>query len=364
MNLSLGIVGLPNVGKSTLFNSLTAQAVPAENYPFTTIEPNVGIVPVNDKRLNKLSEIEKSGRIVPAIVKFVDIAGLVRGASKGEGLGNQFLSHIREVDTIVEVIRSFEDSNVTHVDKTIDPARDRQTIETELIFKDTEVLEKKLHEFERDSKGNKKLLLTVKHLEGLLHHLNSGKLANEFPKSENNDTKKIRKEIFLLTDKPILYLINETQDKINEKRANECRTKIKLSDNQSLILLDIKLEEEISKLKGDEQKEFLNDLGLTERPLDKLVRVCYKLLGLISFFTAGEMEVRAWTIYDGDSIVEAAGTIHTDFANKFIAADVVSYNNFVEYGGWQKCKDVGKIRLEGKEYIVKDGDVIIIRHGA
>ncbi len=364
MNLSLGIVGLPNVGKSTIFNALTANSVPAENYPFCTIEPNVGIIPVNDDRLDKLAEIEKSQRTIPAVIKFVDIAGLVKGASKGEGLGNKFLSHIREVDAIVHVIRRFKDANVTHVDKVIDPSRDIQTIETELMIKDSEFVEKKYKEIERQAKGDESLTEVVKFLKELLGHLNSGKLAYDFKKASNEDIKKYRKELFLLTDKPIIYLVNEAQENINNKLYEKLRKDFKLGKDQKLMILDAKLEVELSQINEEERVEMLKEFDLKERPLDLLVRECYELLGLISFFTACEKESRAWTIYKGDNIVKAAGAIHTDFANKFIAADVISYKDFIKYKGWLKCRETGKVRLEGREYIVNKGDVIIIRHGA
>jgi GTP-binding protein YchF len=364
MNLSLGIVGLPNVGKSTLFNALTKASVPADNYPFCTIEPNVGIVPVNDPRLKKLAKIEKSGDIIPAVVKFVDIAGLVKGASRGEGLGNKFLSHIREVDAIVHVLRRFTDENVEHVDKSVDPARDIQTIETELIIKDTEAVEKRLPSLEDQVRADKKLQPAYDHIKALFAHLNEGELAYSLPHSEEKEIKKFRKELFLLTDKPIIYLVNEVQEKITDTLEDNLREEFNLEEDQKLIALDPLLEVEISQLKKDEQEEFLKDLGLNERPLDRLIKIGYETLGLLSFFTACEMETRAWTIYQADSIVEAAGAIHTDFAEKFIAADVISYDNFVEFNGWHGCKDAGKIQLVGREYIVKDGDVVLIRHGA
>ncbi len=364
MNLSLGIVGLPNVGKSTLFNALTSSKVPAENYPFCTIEPNTGIIPVNDVRLEKLVKIEKSKDTIPAVVKFVDIAGLVKGASKGEGLGNKFLAHIREVDAIVHVIRRFRDENVTHVDKTIDPKRDKETIETELIIKDLELVEKKLKGLERQVKGDKELKPQYDYLEKIQDELNKGNLIYNLPIPEDKDTAKFRRELYLLTDKPIIYLVNEVQENIDESLKDSIAKELAIEDDKKIEILDANLEVEISQLKRSEQQEFLKDLGLKERPLDRLIRLCYEILGLISFFTAGEKEARAWTIYKGDNIVAAAGTIHTDFADKFIAADVVDYENFMKYGGWLKCKEAGKVRLEGRDYVVKDGDVVVIRHGA
>ena len=364
MNLSLGIFGLPNVGKSTLFNALTASSVPAENYPFCTIEPNVGIIAVNDKRLEVLSKIEKSEKIIPAVVKFVDIAGLVKGSSKGEGLGNKFLSHIREVDALVHVIRRFKDPNVVHIDKNIDPKRDVQIVEAELIIKDLESIDKKLLFLEKESKGDKKLLPLCEYIRKLKDHLNEGKLVYSFKKSKEKDINKFRKELFLLTDKSLIYLLNESLENINVELLKDFQKELDIKEGENIFALDIKLEAEISLLDKAEQKEFLNDLGLKERPLDTLINASYSILNLISFFTASEKEARAWTIYRGDNIVKAAGTIHTDFEEKFVAADVISYEDFTQFGGWKGCKETGKIRLEGREYIVKDGDVVMIRHGA
>lgn len=364
MKLSLGIIGLPNAGKSTLFNALTNKSVPVENYPFTTIEPNVGIVPLNDPRLTKVAKCEKSEKVVPATIKFVDIAGLVKGASKGEGLGNKFLAHIREVDAIVHLIRTFEDDNVSHVDKTIDPKRDKETIEAELIIKDTETVEKRFAELKQKARSEKRLAAPAKYIEQLLKHLNEGNLANTFPEPKEEDVQIIRRELFLLTDKPILYLVNTAQEKINRDIEQKLRKELGLKDNQTLILMDAKLEEDISKLEPDEQKEFLREVGLEESSIDKLVEASFMTLNLITFFTANKNEARASTIHKGDHIVQAAAAIHTDFAEKFIAADVASYEDFVKYGGWQGCKETGKARLEGKDCIVKDGEVIFIRHGA
>lgn len=364
MNLSVGIVGLPNVGKSTLFNALTASSVSTENYPFCTIEPNVGIIPLKDKRLDKIATIENSKKVIPAVVKFVDIAGLVKGASRGEGLGNKFLSHIREVHAIVHVIRNFADDKVSHVDETIDPSRDIKTIETELIVKDTETIEKKLIQIEKQSRGDKEMIPYRDYLRGLLKHLNAGKLAFTFKYPKDEELEKVRKELMLLTDKPIIYLINESQEKINENLMEEFRKALDLDDEERLIVLDAKLEVEISRLSDIERKDMLKDLDLYERPLDTLVRACYEILKLISFFTTGEDESRAWTINEGDNIVKAAAVIHNDFSEKFIAADVVSFKDISKYDGWEKCREEGKIKLVGREYIVRDGDVIVIRHGA
>ncbi|MBN1915387.1 redox-regulated ATPase YchF [Candidatus Dojkabacteria bacterium] len=357
MSLSIGIVGLPNVGKSTLFNALTKNKVPAENYPFNTIEPNVGVVAVHDDRLDKLEEIVKPEKKVPAVIKFVDIAGLVKGAHKGEGLGNKFLSHIREVDAIVQVVRAFESSDVTHVENRVDPLADIDILETELVLKDLEAVERKWGQVERDREVDEK---TKEFSKGLLDHLAEGKLAFNFKyEGTEEEIKKFRKELFLLTDKPLIYLINQSVNKHESEDMKKLLTKLQ----GELLFLDVKMESELTDLSDEEKKEYLEGLGLERSGFEKLTQLSYKMLGLISFFTAGPMEVRAWTITAGAKVPQAAGVIHTDFEQKFIAADVVSYGDFVDFSGWEGAREKGKVRLEGKEYIVKDGDVMLFKHG-
>ncbi len=358
MSLSIGIVGLPNVGKSTLFNALTKNKVPAENYPFNTIEPNVGVVPVADDRLTKLAEIVKPEKTVPAVIKFVDIAGLVKGAHKGEGLGNKFLSHIREVDAIVQVVRAFESSDVTHVENRVDPRSDVEILETELVLKDLEAVEKKWGQVEKDRGVDQKIKVFAK---GMFEWLGEGKLAFGYDReNKDEDVLKFRKELFLLTDKPLIYLVNQS---VNKHETEEMK-KLTNELQGEILFLDIKMESELSELSDEEKKEYLEGLGLERSGFEKLTQLAYSLLGLISFFTAGEQEVRAWTINKGASAPEAAGAIHTDFQQKFIAADVVDYDHFITLEGWEKARVAGKARLEGKDYIVKDGDVMLFRHGA
>lgn len=355
MNLSVGIVGLPNVGKSTLFNALTNAKVEAQNYPFCTIEPNKGIVEVADERLSELAKIASSKRIVPAIIEFVDIAGLVKGASKGEGLGNQFLGTIREVAAIAQVIRNFEDTDVIHVEGSVDANRDMEVIEMELILKDIESVEKKVSSIQRFAKTDAKIKAVVDHLEGLLEHLGNSSLAYKYPIDEEIEVLKTRNELFLLTDKPFIYIIN-TKDVDSENGEGLD------IDKDQMLPLDIKLEYELSELSSDEKAEYLSEFGLSETGLQKLSRECYDTLDLISFFTAGEMEARAWTIKKGHTAPQAAGVIHTDFEKNFIAAEVVSFSDFKECGGWLGAKDAGKVRLEGKNYIINEGDVVLFKH--
>ncbi|MCA9385946.1 redox-regulated ATPase YchF [Candidatus Dojkabacteria bacterium] len=355
MNLSIGIVGLPNVGKSTLFNALTNSTVEAQNYPFCTIEPNKGIVPIKDSRLDKLAEIEKSKRKVNAVVEFVDIAGLVKGAATGAGLGNQFLSHIREVAAIAHVVRDFEDDNIIHVDGKIDPTSDIETIELELILKDIETLQKRMATIQAKARSDKKAMQEYEWMDGLLKHLESGQRAFDYDSEGISEEVIIaRKSMCLLTDKPQLYIINK-------RIENENDTKSSLTTKPN-IAMDIKLEYELSQLDDEEKKEYLSEFNLEYTGLERLTRACFELLGLCNFFTAGEQESRSWTIQLDTKAQGAAGAIHTDFAKNFIAADVVSYESFVEFNGWNGAREHGKVRLEGKDYVVKDGDIIIFKH--
>lgn len=363
MNLSIGIIGLPNVGKSTLFNALTKQNVASENYPFCTIEPNVAVVEVEDERLSMLSKIEKSKKTVYAIIRFVDIAGLVKGASKGEGLGNKFLSHIREVNCLVHVIRTFVDDKITHIDKSVDPKRDVFTINAELLLKDLDTVVNRIKNIEKKAKFDERLKKELAFLNDLKDHIEAGKLSINFERWGEEEFKYLEKELSLLTHKEIIYLLNETQEKISDKLI-ESFSKSTGIEKESVMALDIKLEQELSVMSDEDRESFLSELNIDKRPLSRLIMKCYKLLGLQSFFTTGEDESRAWTIKKGSTILEAAETIHTDFKKNFIAAEVVKYDEFVNFSGWTNARKAGKVQLVGREYIVQDGDILIIRHNS
>lgn len=364
IKMKLGIVGLPNVGKSTLFNSLTKAGAESANYPFCTIDPNVGIVPVPDERLNVLAKMHKSAKIVNATIEFVDIAGLVKGASKGEGLGNQFLSNIREVDAIVHVVRCFEDSNIVHVDGSIDPLRDIETINLELLFSDLEILERRYAKLVKSVKNDKTLLKETDLVERLKKHLEDGKLAKNF-ESEDDDEKLLLESFNLLTYKPTIYAANVTEDDLADDGSNnenvEKVRKYANEEGSEVFVICAQIEQEIAELDEDEKTMFLEDLGLAESGLEKMIRASYSLLGLISYLTSGEMETKAWTITKGTKAPQAAGKIHSDFERGFIRAEVVSYEHLVEQGSMNAAKEKGLVRSEGKEYIVQDGDVVLFR---
>lgn len=349
---------MPNVGKSTLFNSLTKNDIPAENYPFCTIDPNHGIVPVHDLRLNKIAEIEKPEKITPAVVEFVDIAGLVKGASKGEGLGNQFLANIREVSAIVHVVRAFQNPNITHVENSVDPARDIELINTELILKDLETIQSRKGAIEGKVRANPKLKPLSEFLDNLEQHLSAGKLAVEFENINNDEVKALRNELFLLTDKPVLYVVNSSEG--NFEKDKEAIKEI--VGDHNILPLDIKAESELAMMDDEERAEFMSELGIESSGLDLLTQEAYEMLGLISYFTSGPKESRAWTIKKGSLAPEAAGVIHSDIQNNFIAADIVSWKDFVELGGWTKAREVGKVQLGGKDFVMRDGDVVLFKH--
>ncbi len=362
--MKLGIVGLPNVGKSTLFNSLTKAGAESANYPFCTIDPNVGVVPVPDERLKLLGDFYQSRKVTPAVVEFVDIAGLVKGASKGEGLGNQFLANIRECDAIVHVVRCFEDANVVHVDGSVDPVRDIETIDLELIFSDLEVLERRMTRVGRSARNDKDAAAELAMMQRLKAHLEEGKKAITFERRSETE-EALLAEYGLLTDKPVIYAANVSEEDAADDGANnpyvqQVRERAKETDSEVFVVC-AKIEEEISELDDDEKQMFLEDLGLSESGLDKLIRASYSLLGLMSFLTAGEKETRAWTIKKGTKAPQAAGKIHTDFERGFIRAEVVNYKDLLESGSLNAAREKGIVRLEGKDYIVRDGDVILFR---
>ncbi len=362
--MKLGIVGLPNVGKSTLFNSLTKAGAESANYPFCTIDPNIGIVPVPDERLGVLAKMHKSAKIVPAAIEFVDIAGLVKGASKGEGLGNQFLSNIREVDAIIHVVRCFEDSNIVHVDGSIDPLRDIETINLELLFSDLEILERRLAKLVKSVKGDKTQVKEKELVESLKKYMEDGNLAKNYEPADDEEAE-LLESFNLLTYKPVIYAANVAEEDLADDAAgNSNVSKVReyaKNEGSEVFVICAQIEQEIAELDDDEKKMFLEELGLEGAGLEKMIRASYSLLGLISYITSGEMETKAWTIKKGTKAPQAAGKIHSDFERGFIRAEVVSYNNLVEQGSMNAAKEKGLVRSEGKEYVVQDGDVVLFR---
>ena len=362
MGLKCGIVGLPNVGKSTLFNALTSAKALAANYPFATKDPNLGVITVPDPRLDKLEELVSPQKVIPTTVDIVDIAGLIKGASKGEGLGNQFLGNIRETDAILHVVRCFEDDNVVHVDGNVDPVRDKMIIDTELILKDIETVEKRVEKFRRTAKsGDKEAKRIVEVGEALLAHLESEKPARSFETDEEGE--EVVKELMLLTGKPILYVCNVDIDSIDEGNAHtRAFREAVASENAEIILISASIEADIAELETKEERaEFIEEMGLNEPGVNKVIRASYELLDLITYFTAGEKEVRAWTITKGTKAPGAAGVIHSDFEKGFIRAEVIHYADYVTYGSESGARDNGKLNVEGKEYVVQDGDVMHFR---
>jgi len=360
--MKIGIVGLPNVGKSTMFNAITKAGAECANYPFCTIEPNVGVVPVPDERLDELTKMYNPEKTTHAVIEFVDIAGLVKGASKGEGLGNKFLSHIREVDSIVEVVRCFEDPNVVHVDGNVDPLRDIETINLELIFADIETVDKRLDRARKQLKADKKVQIEIDLFEKVKKTLEEGKSARTLELTE--DEKELLRDTYLLTLKPILYIGNVSEERLEnaENDANVLKVKeYAKNENAKVIPLCVKIEEEISGLENNDKQEMLEALGLKESGLDKVIKASYDLLGLMSFLTAGEPEVRAWTIKKGTKAPAAAGKIHSDIERGFIRAEVVSYDDLMREGSMNAVREKGLLRSEGKEYIMQDGDIVLFR---
>lgn len=360
--MKLGIVGLPNVGKSTLFNSLTKAGAESANYPFCTIDPNVGVVAVPDERLLKLSELYHSQKVTPAVIEFVDIAGLVKGASKGEGLGNQFLSNIREVDAIVHVVRCFEDSNVIHVDGSVDPLRDIETINLELIFSDIEMLERRIAKTSKGARNDKTLAKELALLQKIKAHLEEGKTAKSFADIEDEEEEAWLTSYNLLTYKPVIFAANVAEEDLKENGAGNAYVQavreFAASEHSEVFVICAQIEQEISELEDDEKKMFLEDMGIETSGLDKLIQASYRLLGLLSYLTAGEKETRAWTIKIGTKAPQAAGKIHSDFERGFIRAEVVNYQDLLDCGSIAAARAKGLVGSEGKEYVVKDGDVI------
>ena len=362
--MKLGIIGLPNVGKSTLFNSLTKAGAESANYPFCTIDPNIGVVPVPDERLDVLAKMYNTKKIVPAVIEFVDIAGLVKGASKGEGLGNQFLANIREVDAIVHVVRCFENDNIVHVDGSIDPLRDIETINLELIFADLEVIERRIAKTVRTAKNDKNAAKELDLLKRIKAFLEEERLAKDF-ECANEEEEALFKTYTLLTAKPVIFAANVDEDDLADDAASNpgvaAVREYAAENGCEVFVICAQIEQEIAELDDDEKDMFLEDLGLSEAGLDKLIKASYRLLGLMSYLTAGEPEVRAWTIKRGTKAPQAAGKIHTDFERGFIKAEIISYDELIENGSMAAAKEKGLVRQEGKEYVMQDGDVVLFR---